>query len=122
MYGATDPYLISTGYYYYSTNIVAKTAKILGKEEDADYYGTLAAEIYEAFVREYSSPAGRLCVDEKEPISSEYRFVGTPYLCRVLSENGMNDLAYHLLLEKGYPGWLYQVTMGATTVWELKTT
>ena len=48
----------------------------------------------------------------------ETGFVGTPYLCRVLSENGMNDLAYHLLLEKGYPGWLYEVLMGATTVWE----
>ncbi len=45
-------------------------------------------------------------------------FTGTPWLCRVLSENGMNDIAYHLLMEKGYPGWLYQVTMGATTVWE----
>ena len=45
-------------------------------------------------------------------------FVGTPYLCRMLSENGMNDLAYHLLLEKGFPGWLYEVLMGATTVWE----
>ena len=30
----------------------------------------------------------------------------------------MNDLAYHLLLEKGYPGWLYEVLMGATTIWE----
>ena len=45
-------------------------------------------------------------------------FVGTPYLCRMLSENGMNDLAYHLLQEKGYPGWLYEVLMGATTIWE----
>ncbi len=34
----------------------------------------------------------------------ETGFVGTPYLCHVLSENGMNDVAYHLLLEKGYPG------------------
>ena len=48
----------------------------------------------------------------------ETGFVGTPYLCRVLSDAGLNDLAYHLLLEKGYPGWLYEVLMGATTVWE----
>lgn len=48
----------------------------------------------------------------------ETGFVGTPYLCQVLSEHGMNELAYHLLLEKGYPGWLYEVLMGATTVWE----
>lgn len=36
----------------------------------------------------------------------------------MLSENGMNDIAYHLLMEEGYPGWLYEVLMGATTVWE----
>ena len=45
-------------------------------------------------------------------------FVGTPYLCRVLSENGCNEMAYKLLLNKDYPSWLYAVTMGATTIWE----
>jgi alpha-L-rhamnosidase len=44
--------------------------------------------------------------------------VGTPYLCRVLSETGNNDIAYTLLLNKDYPSWLYAVTMGATTIWE----
>ena len=32
--------------------------------------------------------------------------------------DSMNDMAYRLLMEKGYPGWLYQITIGATTVWE----
>ena len=45
-------------------------------------------------------------------------FVGTPYICKTLSENGCNDLAYTLLLNKDYPSWLYAVTMGATTIWE----
>lgn len=44
--------------------------------------------------------------------------MGTPYLCRVLSENESNDVAYTLLLNKDYPSWLYAVTMGATTIWE----
>lgn len=48
----------------------------------------------------------------------ETGFTGTPWLCQVLSENGMHELACHLLLEKGYPGWLYEVLMGATTIWE----
>lgn len=30
-------------------------------------------------------------------------FVGTPYFCRVLSENGYNDLAYKLLLNEKFP-------------------
>lgn len=45
-------------------------------------------------------------------------FVGTPVLCPALSENGMNSLAYDLLLNEEYPGWLYEVNLGATTVWE----
>ena len=45
-------------------------------------------------------------------------FVGTPYLCRVLSSIGANDLAYKLLLNEDYPSWLYAVNLGATTIWE----
>lgn len=45
-------------------------------------------------------------------------FCGTPFLCRALSENGANDLAYTLFLQNDYPSWLYEVKMGATTVWE----
>ncbi len=148
VYGATDPNFIASAYYYYSAGIVAKTAAVLGKKEDADTYKKLAREIYDAFIREYFTPAGRLAVDtttayvvvlymgltpdfayetvcrgllnrlKKNFYHLDTGFVGTPYLCRMLSENGMNGLAYHLLLEKGYPGWLYEVLMGATTIWE----
>lgn len=148
VYGATDPDLVASAYYYYSANIVAKSAKILGKEADARSYETLAREIHDAFVKEYFTPAGKLAVDtttayvvvlymgltpdfayekvrkgllnrlKKNFYHLDTGFVGTPYLCRMLSEHGMNDLAYHLLLEKGYPGWLYEVLMGATTIWE----
>ncbi|MCI8723872.1 MAG: family 78 glycoside hydrolase catalytic domain [Ruminococcus sp.] len=148
VYGATDPDMIASAYYYYSANIVAKTAKILGKDGDAKSYETLAQEICDAFVKEYFTPSGKLAVDtttayvvalymgltpefayekvcrgllnrlKKNFYHLDTGFVGTPYLCRMLSENGMNDLAYHLLQEKGYPGWLYEVLMGATTIWE----
>jgi alpha-L-rhamnosidase len=45
-------------------------------------------------------------------------FIGTPYLCHVLSDNGYTDVAYDLLLQESYPSWLYPVKMGATTIWE----
>lgn len=45
-------------------------------------------------------------------------FCGTPFLCRALSDNGANELAYTLFLNDDYPSWLYEVNMGATTVWE----
>ena len=148
VYGATDPFLICSGYYYYSTRIVARTAAILGKEEDAAYYKDLSEKIKEAFIREYFTPSGRLCVNTMTAhvvalymdLTPEFAlektrqglldilrrnhyhlntgFVGTPYLCRVLSDNGMNALAYRLLMEKSYPSWIYPITMGATTIWE----
>lgn len=45
-------------------------------------------------------------------------FVGTPYFCYALSENHALEEAYRLLLQRDFPSWLYQITMGATTVWE----
>ena len=45
-------------------------------------------------------------------------FVGTSLLCNVLTDNGMTDTAYRLLLNEEYPGWLHEVKLGATTVWE----
>jgi len=45
-------------------------------------------------------------------------FVGTAFLCAALSQVGLDDKAYTLLLNTEYPGWLYEVRMGATTVWE----
>ncbi|WP_369297062.1 family 78 glycoside hydrolase catalytic domain [uncultured Neglectibacter sp.] len=45
-------------------------------------------------------------------------FCGTPFLCRALSDNGANEDAYTLFLNNDYPSWLYEVKMGATTVWE----
>jgi len=45
-------------------------------------------------------------------------FLGTPFLCHILSQNGFTDVAYDLLLQETYPSWLYPVKMGATTIWE----
>jgi len=35
-----------------------------------------------------------------------------------LSDNGLHELSEKLLLNEEYPGWLYPVKMGATTIWE----
>lgn len=45
-------------------------------------------------------------------------FVGTTMLCPALTETGHNDVAVNLLLNEDYPGWLYSVNLGATTIWE----
>ena len=148
VYGSTDPYFLSTAYYYYSTLLTAKAAGVLGKEEDQESYAALAEEIRQAFFREYYTPSGRLAVDTqtayavvnafglvpdafREPVKKAFfnkmkenafrlntGFVGTPYLCPALADSGFTEKAYGLLLNETYPGWLYEVKMGATTVWE----
>lgn len=45
-------------------------------------------------------------------------FVGTGILNQTLSENGLSDKAYNLLLQRQCPSWLYSVDQGATTTWE----
>jgi alpha-L-rhamnosidase len=146
--GGTDIAFISSAYYCYSSRIVSKAAKVLGKEELAKEYEALTNEVREAIRDEYFSKNGRITIntqtaliislfmelapeDKRERVANDLReklkkdknylktgFVGTPYLCKVLSENGCNDLAYTLLLNKDCPSWLYSVIMGATTIWE----
>lgn len=146
--GGTPTALIATAFYAYSAQLVAKAAGVLGKDKMADEYQTLSDEVKQGFQNEFFTPNGRLAADTQtayilalfmDLVPDSFRkraaddlheklkgndyhlktgFVGTPYLCRVLSENGYNDIAYRLLLNEDYPSWLYEVKMGATTVWE----
>ena len=45
-------------------------------------------------------------------------FIGTPALLPALVKIGEPDLAAAVFLQEGLPGWLFQVKMGATTIWE----
>ncbi|RKP53059.1 alpha-L-rhamnosidase [Cohnella endophytica] len=146
--GATDRDYIATAFYAYSVSILRKTAEIIGKSEDAAEYGELYERIVVAFTDEFVTKTGRLSVptqtaqvlglmfgllegDAKKRATAKLMelleeskfhlttgFVGTPYLNHVLSENGHNDTAYKLLFQQDYPSWLFQVTKGATTIWE----
>lgn len=148
MSGGTDKNLVANVFYAYSTKIVCDTAHILGKEEDAKIYDGRYQAIADAILREYVTASGRLVSEtqtacalllyfdlvagaKKERIVQTLEknlkqhknklttgFVGTAYLCHALSENGLHDLAAELLLNEDYPGWLYAVKMGATTIWE----
>jgi alpha-L-rhamnosidase len=139
--------LIATAFFARSTDLLQRTAAVLGKKEDAAEYAALLPRIKEAFRKEFVTPAGRvgentqtayalalqfdllpeelraeaarrLAADVKERGHLTTGFVGTPYLCHVLSGYGHTDLAYRLLNRKEYPSWLYPVTQGATTIWE----
>ncbi|MEU1972694.1 family 78 glycoside hydrolase catalytic domain [Microbacterium sp. NPDC019599] len=59
----TYPEIVATAYFARSARIVADTAALLGKEEDAARYRMLADEVRTAFHREYVSRSGRLLSD-----------------------------------------------------------
>ena len=48
----------------------------------------------------------------------ETGFLSTPFLLGELTEAGGSHAAYKMLLNLEKPGWLYEVTQGATTVWK----
>lgn len=45
-------------------------------------------------------------------------FPGTPYILFSLCDNAQQEAAYKMLLNTKCPSWLYEVKVGATTIWE----
>ncbi|CAI7633525.1 unnamed protein product [Penicillium palitans] len=45
-------------------------------------------------------------------------YAGTPLIGHALSSNEATHQFYRMLLQTGMPSWLYQITMGASTMWE----
>lgn len=146
--GKTDEDFIASVYYCYSAGIVSKAATILGHDEDAAFYAEKASAIRKAIQNEYITTNGRLAIDTQTgyalalyfnlvPESQQQRvlndltarlekdddhlktgFVGTPFICQVLSRFGNHRLAAKIFMNEDFPSWLYAVNMGATTVWE----
>jgi alpha-L-rhamnosidase len=44
--------------------------------------------------------------------------IGTYYVFQTLMEEGHDDVAYAMLTQKDFPGWLHMLNQGGTTVWE----
>jgi alpha-L-rhamnosidase len=53
---ASPPPLIWTAYYYLDVSVMAQTAGVLGKQEDARHYAELAEKIKEAFNKKWLDP------------------------------------------------------------------
>ncbi len=146
--GFTEHDFIATAFYAYSANLLAQAAHELGKADDELFYNRLFNQIKQVFINEYVTPAGRVGTNSQtsyvlalkfnllpenlrekaakflvDDIKSRRNhlstgFLGTVFLCHVLTEEGYTDVAYDLLLQETYPSWLYPVKMGATTIWE----
>ena len=147
--GGTDLCMIGNVYYLYAIDIVAKAAEALDKSEDATAWRTLYQNVLRKFRAEYITANGRLVsetqtaaalmlyfdlAEEKDRKGILERlklnlvqrkkhlltgFVGTEYLPHALSKCGLHQLMGDILFKEDCPSWLYEVNLGATTVWEL---
>lgn len=138
----------ATIYLFITSTLVGRIARIAGKADIAARMEGIAAQVKVAFADEFITGSGRLAYDDQTSyalaflhdlipeakreaakgyfkaalLRSEGKvgtgFIGTPALLPALVKIGEPGIAADLFLQEGVPGWLYQVKMGATTIWE----
>ena len=137
--GYSSDDLICSVFYANSVDIVIRAGRLLGR--DVSEYEALYERIVGAYRERFG---GRLRTQTEKLLTLHFNLaedpqaladslaeqvcasgmklqtgmVGTPYLLHELSRYGHADTAWSLLLRKEYPGWLYSVSKGATTMWE----
>ncbi|MHB8968850.1 MAG: family 78 glycoside hydrolase catalytic domain [Pirellulaceae bacterium] len=140
--------ITSTGYFYRDAAIVAETARILGKETDAQHYAQLAVQVRDAFNKTFCKSDGSignnsqaalscglyqgLVPDEQIPqvlnklVESvragndhlDVGILGAKYLFHALSDHGQHALAFRIATQTTPPSYGDWVSRGATTLWE----
>lgn len=137
--GYSDDNLVCSAYYANSLDIVIRAGKVLGmdvRKYEAQYRRTAAA-FRAAYGHRLNTQTEKtlalrfgLAEDPKETADAlaaqvvacgthlQTGLLGTAHLLHVLSDWGYTELAWSLFLRREYPGWLYSVTRGATTLWE----
>ena len=131
-----------------TTGTLSKIAGILGEKLYEKKYAELSAKVKDAYVSVLTDGHGKLinefqtayvlplyfdifttetkqaAADNLARLVEESNycvgtgFPGTPYILFALADNGHADIAYKMLLNTKCPSWLYEVKVGATTVWE----
>ena len=145
--GRTESVFLASAFYLECLRIVSETAKLLGDSAEIVYRVKYQKSL-DRIRAEYITPNGRVAVDTMtaqalalcfgivpaesakngaKVLSDNARahsykvttgFAGTPYLLFALADNGFIETAFKILLNSSFPGWLYEVDMGATTIWE----
>ena len=146
--GGASSMVMDTAFYAYYVQAMSEMAAAIGNNADAATYSTLHSNIVAAFANFFnadgsftdgSSQTGYSLAFTLNLVPANLRtqvaqqfanslaafnnhlatgFIGTPRLLPALHAAGRDDLAYTVLLQQTYPSWLYQVTLGATTMWE----
>ena len=145
-FGGTDNGFIMSVYYYHSVDLLTKVAKELGEYLDFYKYKKIKNKIYKALLIEFFEDNGKLKFDSqtsyvlclyyniyknKEIIINSFKerlyqdsyhiktgFTGSPLILLTLFDNNMDEYAYRILYNEDFPGWLYAINLGATTIWE----
>lgn len=143
-----DREVAATACVYHSFDLGARIAEVLGDHDEAARRRSVAERIRNGFAATYVDAEARIrsdaptvyalaiafgMLDEDQTRAAGDRlaelvaagghviatgFMGTPFVLHALSSTGHADTAYRLLLQRQCPSWLYQVDMGATTIWE----
>ena len=144
----TKPEVIGTAYFSHVARLMSEMAEAIDKPDDAKRFGKLADAVRAAWIKHFLAPDGSITdsgqtgyalaftmdllpSDKRAAVSEHFRkaierknnhlatgFIGTPRLLPALTRAGHTDLAYKLFLNETFPSWLFQVTLGATTMWE----
>jgi alpha-L-rhamnosidase len=138
--------MVHTFYFWRCANLTAKTAKALGKNEDAEKYLALAEATKKAFHKRfydtengtYGKAGGNIFALKMGVPDAQYEKVvaalkkdikennghldtgifGTQFFFEVLTENGMHDLAYEAMNKRDEPGYGHWLELGSTTTRE----
>ncbi len=140
--------LLATAYWADDAAKLARMARALERETEAARFQAMFEKVRGAFQQHYLLADGRLTVETQtayllalamDLLPPEVRgraaehlvanisdldwhlstgFIGISHLNPQLTLAGRADVAYRLLLQETYPGWLYPVLHGATTIWE----
>ncbi len=146
--GGAKTEVMDTAVYAHLCGLMAEMARAIGRPTYAQFYATLQREVTAAFQRDFVRPDGSILESSQtgyalafgygllpggleakaadkfvgEIASRDWHlatgFIGTPRLLPALHTAGRDDVAYRLLMQDTYPGWLFQVKLGATTMWE----
>jgi len=145
---ATPAAVISTAYFAENARMLSEMAAAIGDQGYADELAGISQDVRAAFTSELVSADGTvsgnsqaayalalgmdMVPDSLRPLLAQKLaakvaaadnhlttgFLGTPWLLPALSGADQADAAYGLLMQDTMPSWLYEVSQGATTMWE----
>lgn len=140
--------VFATMMFAFATDLISRSAKVLGRQDDERRYSSLFNDIKAAFNKAYVDEDGQirgatqagyalalhfnLLPESQRPRAMKHMLDGiaayqghmstgfhsTYRMMLELTASGHNDVAYNLINTRTFPSWGYSIENGATTIWE----